>query len=134
MTTIPSRLAQATRSSTSLAHAKQRSRALYREWYRTAPDVVEMYGLNVPPSLIRARIRERFEHNQHIQDPNVLDILLLKGRQELQETLNVWKQEPHILGVLLADKQRPQQTFMQKFLEGRDEDAIIPATNQSSTP
>lgn len=101
-----------------------------------APDIVEMYALNVPPSLIRARIREQFERNQHVQDPTVMDVLLLKGRQELQETLNVWKQvkqdyfdpsfvliflhtqEPHILGMLLAEKRRPQQTFMQKFLEG----------------
>ena len=32
--------------------------------------------------------------------------------------MNSWAQEPHILGLLLAPKGRPQRTFMQKFLEG----------------
>ena len=35
MTTIPSRLAQATRSSTSFAEAHARARTLYRDWYRS---------------------------------------------------------------------------------------------------
>ncbi|KAF8335798.1 NADH-ubiquinone oxidoreductase Complex1 subunit [Cantharellus anzutake] len=134
MTTIPSRLAQATRTSPSIAHARARGRALYREWYRNAPGICEIYALNVTPALVRARIREGFERHRHVEDPAVLDVVLLKGRQELQETLNGWKQESHMYGKLLADKQRPQKTFMQKFLEGRDEEAIIPASPQSSYP
>ena len=72
-------------------------------------------------------------------------MLLLKGRQEYQETLNCWKQRDHVEGILLAPQYRPQKTFMQKFLEGewrsgvrrcllldalgtgRDEEAVLPA-------
>ena len=35
MATIPARLAQAARVSTSLAEAQNRSKALYRNWYRS---------------------------------------------------------------------------------------------------
>lgn len=81
-------------------------------------------------------------------DTRVIDVLLLKGRQEYQETLNCWKQLDHIMGILLAPRGRPQRTFLQKFYEGacrrlcsvcagddglmrvcagRDEDAVLPA-------
>lgn len=54
--------------------------------------ITELYALNVPPSLVRIRIREQFEQHSHVQDAAVLDVLIHKGRQDLQETLNVWKQ------------------------------------------
>ena len=124
-------------------------------------------------------MRENFEQHADVQDAGVLDVLLHKGRQDLQECLNAWQQvsrvleysstryiliqrgplfglqEPHILGILLAPKTRPQQTFMQKFLAGepsrlhpcpllspnvtrlllgRDEEAVIPATPQVTSP
>ena len=30
-------------------------------------------------------------------DVAVLDVLLLKGHQEYQETMNAWKQAPHVM-------------------------------------
>jgi len=54
-----------------------------------------------------------------VSDPKVVDILLHKGRVEYQETVNFWKQEPHVLGPLLnGNRERPHRTFMQKFFEG----------------
>ena len=59
--------------------------------------------------------------------------------------MNCWKQNDHIMGILLAPRGRPQRTFMEKFLEGaraiviqhcvtkwaftpgRDEDQVLPA-------
>lgn len=51
-------------------------------------------------------------------DPKVIDVLLLKGRQTYQEMMNSWAQDSHVLGIILSPKDRPQRTFMQKFLEG----------------
>ena len=45
-------------------------------------------------------------------------MLLLKGRQEFQETVNGWKQTDHVAGILLKSQDRPQRTFLQKFYEG----------------
>jgi NADH dehydrogenase (ubiquinone) 1 alpha subcomplex subunit 6 len=53
-----------------------------------------------------------------VTDPRAIDVLLLKGRQDYQETMNCWKQTDHVLGILLESKDRPNQTFLQKFYEG----------------
>ena len=83
-----------------------------------APEIVAAFGLNVHPNAIRRAVREEIERNRYVSDPKVIDVLLLKGQQSYQEVMNSWAQEPHILGLLLAPKGRPQRTFMQKFLEG----------------
>lgn len=81
-----------------------------------------------------------------MNDPKVLDFLTHKGRQDYQETMNCWSQEPHILGLLLAPNGRPERTFLERFYEGtstsqmswsakvdscawigRDEDQVLPA-------
>ncbi|KAG6909176.1 hypothetical protein DXG01_001803 [Tephrocybe rancida] len=129
MTTIPSRLARATRASVDATDARHRTIQLYRDWYRSAPDVVELYALNVSPAAIRHAIRQRFEANRYVTDPRAIDVLLLKGRQEYQETVNCWKQTDHIMGILLQPQTRPQKTFLQRFYEGRDEQAVLPAAS-----
>jgi NADH dehydrogenase (ubiquinone) 1 alpha subcomplex subunit 6 len=60
----------------------------------------------------------RFEANRNVTDLRAIDVLLLKSRQEYQETLNLWKQTDHIYGILLKPKERPSRTFLQKFYEG----------------
>ncbi|KAF9468301.1 hypothetical protein BDZ94DRAFT_1154069 [Collybia nuda] len=129
MTTIPARLATATRASVTTQDARQRAIQLYREWYRSAPEIVSLYALNVSPALIRHSIRQRFEKNRYVTDSRAIDVLLLKSRQEYQETMNCWKQTDHILGILLQPQSRPQRTFLQRFYEGRDENAVIPAAS-----
>jgi NADH dehydrogenase (ubiquinone) 1 alpha subcomplex subunit 6 len=143
MTIIPTRLARAATVSTSSTHQRKRVLDLYREWMRgvrfqllpssafscpeshtptkthsQAPEICTLYCLNVPPSAVRAVIRQRFEKNRYVSDPKVIDVLVHKSRQEYQETVNFWKQESHVLGPLLSNRDRPHRTFMQKFLEG----------------
>ncbi|PVG00066.1 putative NADH2 dehydrogenase [Serendipita vermifera] len=127
MTTIPSRLARPASGSKNRAHQAFRVRELYRDWYRSAPEICALYALNVSPTAIRAAIRQQFEENLHVEDPGAIERLILKGRQSYQETMNCWSQEPHIMGILLKPRVQPQRSFMQKFLESRDEDAVIPA-------
>ena len=54
--------------------------------------IVDLYGLDVSVYDLRSKIRQGFERNSHVTDLNVIDILHHKGRQEFQETINVWKQ------------------------------------------
>jgi len=129
MTTIPARLARVTRTSSSPAEARQRVLAVYRDWYRSAPEICTLYALNVSPAYFRHCIRQRFERNRHITDVRVIDILLSKSRMEYQETVNCWKQNDHILGILLETKERAPKTFLQRFYEGRDEQAVLPAAS-----
>ncbi|KAG1732686.1 NdufA6 NADH-ubiquinone oxidoreductase 14.8 kDa subunit [Suillus paluster] len=129
MTTIPSRLAQVTRISSSRADARLRVIDLYRGWVRAAPEICTLYALSVTPAYVRHCIRQKFEQNRHVTDPRAIEVLLLKGQQELQETVNCWKQTDHIYGILLKNQERPQRTFLQKFYEGRDEDVVLPAAS-----
>ncbi|EIM23478.1 NADH dehydrogenase, alpha subcomplex, subunit 6 [Wallemia mellicola] len=125
MTTIPSRLAHVTKSSTSFAEAHARARTLYRDFYRSAPSICALYSLNIPPSQIRAKIRQEFEKNRNLDDLNVIDLVLFKGRQEYQETMNAWKQETHIMRWFALEEAPPRpQTFLEKFYAGRDEDQV----------
>ena len=58
-----------------------------------APEIVSLYSLSIPPSMIRLKIRQDFERNRHINDLGIIDMLLHKNQQEYQETMNCWKQE-----------------------------------------
>ncbi|KAL4401662.1 NdufA6 NADH-ubiquinone oxidoreductase subunit [Malassezia pachydermatis] len=122
MTTIPARLAKAAQVSTSLAHAQSRARSLYRNFYRSVPEICALYPIDVPPALMRAKIRSMFERYRDVKDVAVLDVLLLKGYQEYQETMNAWKQTPHVMR-LFAEEEAPAtpKTFLEKFYATRDQ-------------
>ncbi len=62
-----------------------------------APEICALYALDVPPSTLRAKFRTQFEKNKTVKDLAVLDLMLLKAQQEYQETMNGWKQIPHIM-------------------------------------
>ncbi|GAA6063498.1 hypothetical protein JCM10212_004457 [Sporobolomyces blumeae] len=129
MTTIPSRLARLTTSSGSWPVAQARSRSLYRQWYRSAPEIVQLYALNIPAYTIRAKVREMFEKNSNVTDPEAVDILLLKGYQEYQETINCWKMESHVMR-FFAEEELPARpnTFLESFYLSRDDSKEVIAT------
>ncbi|KAF8547882.1 NdufA6 NADH-ubiquinone oxidoreductase 14.8 kDa subunit [Imleria badia] len=129
MTTIPSRLAQVSHLSSTPEETRRRVIDLYRGWARAAPEIVSMYAIPATPSYVRNCIRQKFEASRHVTDPRAIEVLLHKGRLDLQETLNCWKQTDHVMGILLKVEERPQRTFLQKFFEGRDEDAVRPAAS-----
>ena len=135
MTTIPSRLARATKTIHSQEEARAAVFQLYRDWYRgvrpalnrvlpcaysppQAPEICALYTLPVSEQYVRQAIRRRFEENRHVTDLKVLNHLLLKGRQEYQETMNFWKQREHVLGRLITPRGRPARSFLERFYEG----------------
>lgn len=74
---------------------------------RAAPEIVQLYALNIPAHAIRAKVREQFDRNEHVSDLKAVDVLLLKGHQDLQETLNCWKMDSHVLRWFAAEEVRP---------------------------
>lgn len=56
-----------------------------------APEIIDMYQIPISVYDLRTKVREQFEKNKHVTDIRVADVLLLKGRQEYQETINYWK-------------------------------------------
>lgn len=55
---------------------------------------------------MRAKYREKFEQNKHIEDLAVIDVMLHKGRVEYQETINAWKQVPHLMKLFAEEEVR----------------------------
>ncbi|KAI9502386.1 ndufa6 NADH-ubiquinone oxidoreductase subunit [Coemansia spiralis] len=109
-----------TRASTSLSDARTRVLHLYRQWQKGVPKFMIDYHLCLPQSVVRAKIREGFEKNRYVSDPQVIDVLLLKGRMEYEETYNVWKQYPHVVRYFDSNESEPEPTkFLDRFIEGR---------------
>ncbi|KAL0576235.1 ndufa6 NADH-ubiquinone oxidoreductase subunit [Marasmius crinis-equi] len=148
--TIPARLARPATISRSSEEARKRVIQLYRDWYRSvsfytskflhnatciengdpkAPEIVSIYSLNMSPAFVRHQIRKKFERNRDVTDLRAIEVLIHKSRLEYQETINIWKMPDHVTGLLLNEKARPPKTFLQKFYEGRDEEAIVPAAS-----
>ncbi|TYJ57745.1 hypothetical protein B9479_001599 [Cryptococcus floricola] len=130
MATLPARLAKATKSIHSWEEARSASLAAYRTWYKSAPEIVQLYGLHVSPALVRMKIRQDFERNREtITDLSVMNIMLLKNHQEFQETMNLWKMESHIMQWFKSIEDPPKpKTFLDKFYAGRDDPSQLEPT------
>ncbi|EGG05401.1 uncharacterized protein MELLADRAFT_107687 [Melampsora larici-populina 98AG31] len=126
--TIPSRLARRTLSSPNLAVAQARSRSLYRDWYRAAPEICQLYALDVPYPALRAKIRQIFNKHSHVRDVQTIDVLVSKSHMEYQEFVNVWKMPSQVMRYFESEQSPPlPNTFLEKFLAGKDELMVKPA-------
>lgn len=58
---------------------------------------MNLYLLDVPVPAVRAKIRQEFERHRYVQQLPVVDMLITKANMEYQETMNYWKQIPHVM-------------------------------------
>jgi NADH dehydrogenase (ubiquinone) 1 alpha subcomplex subunit 6 len=119
----PTAFAQRTRSSVNWQDARKRVIKSYRDWYRAAPEIVNLYLLEVQTPAVRAKIRQEFERNRYVQQLPVADMLIAKSNMEFQETMNYWKQMSQIMKYFRAEEDTRADVprdFMTSFLEGRN--------------
>jgi len=123
MTIHATAFAVTSRSSKNWSDANHRVINAYRAWQRAAPEIVSLYLLDIDVAAIRSKIRQEFERHRYVKDLQTVDVLLAKNNAEYQETMNYWKQLPHILKYFRAEED-PQahipKTWMGSFLEGRN--------------
>ncbi|PBP17724.1 NADH-ubiquinone oxidoreductase 14.8 kDa subunit [Diplocarpon rosae] len=125
----PTHLAQRTRQSVNWADAQRRVLKSYREWIRSAPEIQTMYSLSITVPALRTKMRQEFERHRYVSQLPVVDTLLFQSHAEYQETLNYWKQLPHILKYFRAEEDpnaRRPTNFMSGFLEASLNCPIIP--------
>lgn len=67
---------------------------------------------------IREKIKEEFKKNAHVTDIRVIDMLVIKGQMELQETVNEWKQNCTIMYPFKDTVNPKPSDFLSKFLQG----------------
>uniref|UniRef100_A0A0U2TIR8 NADH dehydrogenase [ubiquinone] 1 alpha subcomplex subunit 6 n=1 Tax=Tortanus forcipatus TaxID=197020 RepID=A0A0U2TIR8_9MAXI len=102
--------------------ARIRVLSLYKAWYRHIPYMVKDF--DIPPSVNECRdvLRRNFKKNAHVKDIRVIDMLVIKGQQDLKEVVNHWKQPNHIMAKWFSDEyieERPKD-FISKFLSGHE--------------
>ena len=115
---MTSRLFPRTIPSTTHEEAKQRVLSLYKQWLHEARIAIRKYPLDITVNQARSKIRQEFEKNRDEKHLAVINMMILKGTNELIETHNIWKQESQLMRYFYErDDLPPKKTFIDKFLE-----------------
>ncbi|XP_072030029.1 NADH dehydrogenase [ubiquinone] 1 alpha subcomplex subunit 6-like [Amphiura filiformis] len=101
------------------AEARTRVLNLYKAWYREVPHAVRNFQLDISVKQGRDKVREMFEKNAHIKDLRTIDLLVIKGKQELEETIYIWKQVSHLMRYFKESEKPLKTDFLSKFYEGK---------------
>ncbi|PQE12007.1 hypothetical protein CJF31_00000156 [Rutstroemia sp. NJR-2017a BVV2] len=104
--------------------AKRRVLGSYRAWIRSrrlqAPEIQTMYSLGFPISELRTKMRSEFERHRYVNHLGTVDKLLQHSNAEYQETMNYWKQLPHVLKYWRVEEDKNAKlppNFITGFLE-----------------
>lgn len=83
---------------------------LYRDICREMPRILNQYDMGLTPVEGRAAIQHHFRRFASLQDPRAINMMVSRGYMELDETLQQYKQRPHVLRILKPyhhDEERP---------------------------
>lgn len=93
---------------------------LYRAWFRQIPYILHDFRLPITEKQAKDKLREFFYQNSNVSDIRVMDMLVIKGQMELNETVQKWKQECHVMNYFRETVNPKPRDFISKFLAGKD--------------
>ncbi|XP_058107450.1 NADH dehydrogenase [ubiquinone] 1 alpha subcomplex subunit 6 [Magnolia sinica] len=87
-------------NSATLEEARNRTFNFFKAACRSIPTIMDIYNLDdvVTVSELRRSISSQIRKNAHITNPKVIDMLLFKGMEELNNIVEHAKQRHHIIG------------------------------------
>jgi len=100
--------------------ARLRVLSLYKAWRRHIPIMCKDFDIPRTEAQCQAALRREFLKNARVRDVRVVDMLVVKGQQDLQEVVNHWKQVTHIMAKWFPEdnvEEKPKD-FISKFLTG----------------
>ncbi|XP_058811372.1 NADH dehydrogenase [ubiquinone] 1 alpha subcomplex subunit 6 [Topomyia yanbarensis] len=100
--------------------ARKRVLNLYKAWYRQIPYIVMDYDIPKSVEQCREKLREEFLKQRNVTDIRVIDMLVIKGQMELQESVAIWKQKGHIMRYWQESCEPKPTDFLSKFLTGHN--------------
>merc|ERR1712203_924034 len=83
--------------SSDTGEARLRVLSLYKAWCRHIPIMCKDFDIPRTEAQCQAALRKEFLKNARVRDIRVVDMLVIKGQQDLQEVVNHWKQVTHIM-------------------------------------
>ncbi|TVU20850.1 hypothetical protein EJB05_30450 [Eragrostis curvula] len=94
-------------NSASLEEARHRVFDFFKQACRSIPTIMEIYNLEdvVTPAQLRSSIAKQIRRNQSITNPKVIDMLLFKGTEELNNIVEHAKQRHHVIGQYVIGEQ-----------------------------
>ncbi|XVF00213.1 hypothetical protein REPUB_Repub03eG0265800 [Reevesia pubescens] len=94
-------------NSASLEEAKSRVLDFFRSACRAIPSIMDIYNLDdvVSKSQLRSSIASQIRNNSHVTNPKVIDMLLFKGMEELNNIVEHAKQRHHIIGQYVLNRE-----------------------------
>jgi len=90
--------------------ATRKALSLYRDCLRLIPHVRSTYSLDLTPEQIKHRIRYEFRKQRGITDLKVIDMLIFKGRTELEEVRHIFKTKSHMIQILSPISTESEET------------------------
>ncbi|KAF8369857.1 hypothetical protein HHK36_032116 [Tetracentron sinense] len=87
-------------NSATLEEARHRTFDFFRTACRSIPSIMEIYNLHEVATIsqLRSSISTQIRKNAHITNPKVIDMLLFKAIEELNNIAEHAKQRHHIIG------------------------------------
>lgn len=111
--------------SRTLGEARAGAIRLYRAACKAAPEIVRSYRLQYTPQDLRRKFRFQFEQNKTITDPQLVDLLVLKGENDLEEALLVYKTKSHVLYYLEDINNKPNdQLTLTDFKDPKEREVL----------